>query len=306
MGRIVKKVVNNTHWSKREESRSVTGANSEATRPLIQTIAALNPIPLELPVSLPLVKVNGITLGDSLELTGCVPAKADLILEDMPYNMTACNWDKEPIDLKRYWESRLELIKPTGVICLTASQPFTSDLVASNRNMFKYEWIWEKDRATGHLNAKIMPMKAHENILIFYKSFGAYKPIKTNGHKPTNRAGEAKKETDIYNKFEHYKSGGQTDRYPRSVIKFNVHNSQHNIIHPAQKPVGLFEYLIRTYTNEGDLVFDGFGGSGTTAIAAHRSKRNFIVIEKDKRYFEIASKRLYQERNPLSTFDEAS
>lgn len=262
-------------------------------------------------VSLPLIKVNEITHGDSLKLTGCVPAKADLILEDMPYNTTACDWDKEPIDLKRYWETRLELIKPTGVICLTASQPFASKLIASNYKMFKYEWIWEKTSCGSFQLAKIRPMKYHENILVFAKGKNTYNPI-------MQEASEASVERYGYNfnniparGLNHIASGHYkpdldrdiTKVYPRSVQRFK---SIRNALHPTQKPVGLFEYLIRTYTNEGELVFDGFGGSGTTAIAAYRTKRDFIVIEKDKKYFEIASKRLYQERNPLSTFDEAS
>jgi len=251
-------------------------------------------------VSLPLIKVNEITHGDSLELTGCVPAKASLILEDMPYNTTACDWDKEPIDLKRYWGSRMELIKPTGVICLTASQPFTSKLVMSNYKMFKYEWIWKRDRASGFLNAKIMPMKEHESILIFMNKL-KYNPIMTIG-KPSHSIGKAigtKVNGGTYGDFNRIEREGK-EKYPKTILEFK---RPHPPIHKTQKPVGLFEYLIRTYTNEGDLVFDGFGGSGTTAIAAYRTKRNFIVIEKDKRYFEIASKRLYQERNPLHAFE---
>lgn len=258
-------------------------------------------------VSLPLVKVNEITYGDSLELTGCVPAKADLILEDMPYNTTACDWDKEPIDLKRYWESRIELIKPTGVFCLTASQPFTSRLVMSNYKMFKYEWIWIKNRGSNFASVKKIPIKEHETCLVFYNGKTTYNPImqeRTGGGKQRITKPFKKTRSKI---SEHgvEVNGAEwlsEERYPSSWQKFNCEVG----MHPTQKPVGLFEYLIRTYTNEGDLVFDGFGGSGTTAIAAYRTKRNFIVIEKDKKYFQIAKERLYQERNPLSTFDEAS
>lgn len=277
------------------------GENGIIVKPITKAI------PVELPVSLPLVKVNEITHGDSLELTGCVPAKADLILEDMPYNMTACKWDKEPIDLKKYWESRMELIKPTGVICLTASQPFTSELVISNKNMFKYEWIWKKNVASNFMQYKFMPARIHENILIFASGKTTYNAIMENKNPKSLERMKYKfkdrKATEHYNnKTMEDTSNRQEQMYPTSVKKFNREVG----MHPTQKPVGLFEYLIRTYTNEGELVFDGFGGSGTTAIAAYRTKRNFIVIEKDKRYFEIASKRLYQERNPLSTFDEAS
>ncbi len=267
--------------------------------------------PVELPVSLPTIKINEITLGDSLELTCCVPAKADLILEDMPYNTTACDWDKEPIDLHKYWESRMKLIKPTGVICLTASQPFTSKLVMSNHKMFKYEIIWDKKKATNMLNAKHQPLRKHENILVFYSGKCTYNPQKILNPKGTEKRSLYKygRENEGGETVGKISKGGVSDEYeadkllPTSIYEFSKPNKP---VHPTQKPVGLFEYLIRTYTNEGDLVFDGFGGSGTTAIAAHRTKRNFIVIEKDKKYFEIASKRLYQERNPLSNFDEAS
>jgi len=270
-------------------------------------------IPLDALVSLPTVQINEITHGDSLELTGCVPAKADLILEDMPYNTTTLDFDKEPIDLKKYWESRLDITKPTGVFALTASQPFTTDLLNSNRKMFKYEWIWEKTIATGMAQSSYMPMKYHENILIFYK----HKPTFNKIMMERSETGKVRAKTPIYwssHKSNHVNIGKQDAKQydpeqvnPKSIIRVNsVPNSGGLKLHPTQKPVGLFEYLIRTYTNEGDLVFDGFGGSGTTAIAAYRTKRNFIVIEKDKKYFEIASKRLYQERNPLSNFDEAS
>lgn len=265
--------------------------------------------PLDTLVSLPPIALNEITFGDSLELAGCVPAKADLILEDMPYNTTVCDWDKEPIDLKKYWESRMELIKPTGVICLTASQPFTSKLVFSNYQMFKYDWCWRKSNVSGFLNAKKRPLRQHEEILIFSKNTPRYFPQyfeKQSIRKPQKTV---KRENQVYGKYEEgvYRTIADDKGYPRSVIEFSTaYHAREAGLHPTQKPVGLFEYLIRTYTNEGELVFDGFGGSGTTAIAAYRTKRNFIVIEKDKRYFEIASKRLYQERNPLSTFDEAS
>lgn len=255
-------------------------------------------------VSLPAIQINEITHGDSLELTGCVPAKADLILEDMPYNTTQNHWDKEPIDLKRYWESRMELIKPTGVIILTATQPFTSKLILSNTQMYRYDLIWYKALGTGHLNANKMPMRNHEHILVFYKKLPTYNPIMRVGIMRTKGSKKGNTTTN-YGKFDGKETINNT-YYPQSVIDITNGDRTKENQHPTQKPVGLFEYLIKTYTNEGELVFDGFGGSGTTAIAAYRTKRNFIVIEKDKKYFEIASKRLYQERNPLHNFDEAS
>jgi site-specific DNA-methyltransferase (adenine-specific) len=165
--------------------------------------------------------------------------------------------------------------------------------------MLKYEWIWEKDRASGHLNAKKMPMKAHENILVFYKKLPIYNPQKTTGHKPSNTNGKPLKETTNYGKFENIKKGGQTDRYPRSVYKCNVVNSQHGILHPTQKPLTLVEMLVKTYTNEGDTVLDNCAGSGTTGMACLNLNRNYIMMEQEKEYFDIIEKRIsdwYKER----------
>jgi len=256
---------------------------------------------VEARVSKPL-EYNKIYLGDSFELIERVPAKTvDLILEDMPYNTTACEWDVK-IDLELYWKTRLRILKPTGAIVLTASQPFTSMLVTSNVKYFRDEWIWEKDRATRHLDANIRPLKAHENVLVFGLQLPIYNPQKINNYKPANKQGKT-----LGNLPELLRGGlipsvkyGQTDRYPRTIQKFYVPNGDERGLHPTQKPVGLFEYLIRTYTNEGDLVFDGFGGSGTTAVACHKSKRNFIVIEKEKKYFDLATRRLDNERKQLS------
>lgn len=258
-------------------------------------------------VGAPPLNYNEIYLGDSFELCERVPAKTvDMILEDMPYNTTACEWDIK-IDLEKYWESRLRLLKPTGVVCLTASQPFTTDLINSNRKMFRYEWIWEKTVATGFLSANKRPLKIHENILIFAESQPTYNPQKT--YNPKNRqryipAGDFHKD--------HIYGGGRIEkqydasRYPTTIQKFKSIESSNQFVkketHPTQKPVDLFEYLIRTYTNAQDLVFDGFGGSGTTAIAAHRSNRNFIVIEKEKKYFDLAKRRLDNERAQTRLF----
>ena len=230
----------------------------------------------------------------------------DMILADLPYGTTACKWDTI-IPFEPLWKEYKRIIKDNGAIVLTASQPFTSKLVMSNYKMFKYEWIWIKNRGSNFASVKKIPIKEHESCLVFYNSKITYNPImqgRTGGGK--QRVTKPFKKTRSKISEHGVEVNGaewlSEDRYPSSWQKFNCEVG----MHPTQKPVGLFEYLIRTYTNEGDLVFDGFGGSGTTAIAAHRTKRNFIVIEKDKRYFEIASKRLYQERNPLSTFDEAS
>jgi DNA modification methylase len=223
----------------------------------------------------------------------------DMILCDLPYGTTRNKWDSI-IPLDKLWEQYERIIKDNGAIALTAQTPFDKILGYSNLKLLRYEWIWEKDRASGHLNSHKMPMKAHENILIFYKKLPTYNPQMTTGHKPSNKSGKRKKETTNYGKFENLISGGQTTRYPRSVQKFNVVNSQHNPIHPTQKPVELFEYLIKTYTNEGEVVLDNCMGSGTTAIACINTNRNFIGFELDKHYCEIANKRIENHTQQLT------
>ncbi len=233
----------------------------------------------------------------------------DLILEDMPYNITACDWDVK-IDLGLYWETRLRILKPTGLVVLTASQPFTSELVMSNNKMFKYEWIWDKGRPTGVLNSRYSPMKKHENILVFYIKVPTYNPIlrtkrkqdiRDNGklYKHTNNGayGDVLK-SSVLNQFREIPVD---KKYPDSVLEIQRVGTFgfEKTGHPTQKPVELFEYLIRTYTNEGDLVFDGFAGSGTTGIACEKSNRDYIMFEKEKKYFDAAQKRLTQFRSQL-------
>jgi len=250
-------------------------------------------IPLDAGVGMPPLQLNEIYNDDSFKLIERVPAKTvDLILEDMPYNTTACEWDVK-IDLQLYWETRLRILKPTGVIVLTAQQPFVSDLINSNREIFRYEIIWNKELPVGFLNANKMPLRVHENVLIFYRKLPTYNPIKTKG-KPYKKNGTGEK--SVYSTAYMVRKPNLTgERMPTTIL--DITNANHsNPLHPTQKPVGLFEYLIRTYSNEGDLVFDGFGGSGTTAVAAHKSKRNFIVIEKEKKYFDLATRRLCNER----------
>ena len=230
--------------------------------------------------------------GDCLELMRGIPDKSiDMILCDLPYGTTQNKWDSV-IPFEPLWEQYKRVLKPRGVVILFAQIPFSITLGASNLKWLKYEWIWEKDRASGHLNAKKQPMKAHENILVFYEQIGTYNPQKTTGHKPSNISGKRLKETTNYGKFEQIISGGQTDRYPRSVYKYNAVNSQHGIEHPTQKPVGLLEMLINTYTLEGETVLDNCMGSGSTGVACMNTNRQFIGIEKDDKYFEIAKKRI--------------
>lgn len=255
--------------------------------------------PVDAVVGLPTINVNEITLGDSLELCERIPAKTvDLILEDMPYNTTACEWDVK-IDLELYWKTRLRILKPTGAIVLTASQPFTSMLVMSNRKIFKYEWIWDKVKPSSFLTAKIEPLRKHESILIFGNTKIIYNPIMIKG-RFRNKTPIRNGKDGVYGSYTGNDIQNFNDEnYPKSIIEWS-NADQTEKEHPTQKPVGLFEYLIRTYSNENDLVFDGFGGSGTTAIACHKSKRNFIVIEKEQKYFDLATRRLDDERRQLS------
>lgn len=259
------------------------------------------PHPLDAVVGLPTINVNEITLGDSLELCERIPAKTvDLILEDMPYNTTACEWDVK-IDLELYWKTRLRILKPTGTVILTATQPFTTLLGNSNLGMLKYDLVWLKPNPSNIFLGKIRPLNHHENILIFANGrtvYNAQKEKRLNVNKRANKVRVSEKNIETFGECKK-KFVDATDnlRLPKSVLDFA---RPQDSLHPTQKPVGLFEYLIRTYSNEGDLVFDGFGGSGTTAIAAHKSKRNFIVIEKEKKYFDLAKRRLDIERAQLT------
>ena len=238
--------------------------------------------------------VSGSALfnADCMDILPLIPDKSiDAIICDLPYGTTQNKWDSV-LPLDKLWNEYKRVLKPRGVVILFAQIPFSITLGASNLKWLKYEWVWEKDRASGHLNSKKQPMKAHENILVFYEQIGTYNPQKTTGHKPSNVSGQRLKETTNYGKFEQIISGGQTDRYPRSVYKHNVVNSQHGIEHPTQKPDGLLEMLINTYTNEGETVLDNCMGSGTTGVACKKTGRHFIGIEKDEKYFEIAVSRV--------------
>jgi len=235
--------------------------------------------------------LNQIIEGDCLEVMKEIPDKSvDMILCDLPYGTTACEWDTI-IPLEPLWEQYERIIKPNGAIVLFGSQPFTSALAMSNPSLFKYEWVWDKVKPSGHLNAKKMPMKQHENILVFGKGKIKYFPIMTEQQERISK-NYLKNKTDIFGKEKQVER--KTDKkYPKSIISFSNAN-QKNKIHPTQKPVALFEYLIKTYTNEGETVLDNCIGSGTTAVAALNTGRFFIGIEKEPKYVEIARKRVEQ------------
>ncbi|MFW6226164.1 MAG: DNA-methyltransferase [bacterium] len=206
----------------------------------------------------------------------------DMIFADLPYGTTHCKWDS-PIDLNKLWLHYERIIKDNGAILLFAQTPFDKVLGCSNLKLLKYEWIWEKTQATGHLNAKKMPMRAHENILVFYKKLPTYNPIKTNGHKRKISTVHHKRNTkvgEIYNKYEKSSDYDSTERYPRTIQVFASDKQKLNL-HSTQKPLALCEYMIKTYSNEGDLILDNVAGSGTTLVAAKNLNRNFIGIEND-------------------------
>jgi site-specific DNA-methyltransferase (adenine-specific) len=221
-----------------------------------------------------------------------IPDKSiDMILCDLPYGTTACKWDSI-IPFKPLWKQYERIIRDRGAIVLTAAQPFTSALIMSNPKLFRYEWIWEKTEPTGHFNAKKCPMRAHESILVFYKKFGSYYPIKTKGHTRIRVITDRSvRQSECYGAQKGITTYDSTERYPRSVIKFST-DKQKCVLHSTQKPVALFEYLIKTYTNEGDIVLDNCIGSGTTAIACMRTNRRFIGSDKEQKYVDIANKRL--------------
>jgi site-specific DNA-methyltransferase (adenine-specific) len=232
---------------------------------------------------------------DCLEGMKLIPnGSIDMILCDLPFAVTANKWDL-PIDLEKLWEQYERIIKENGAIVLNATQPFTSKLVMSNPKLFRYEWIWDKTRGSNFQLAKKMPMKSHENILVFYKKLPTYnpqfwydKPYKVS-KKDGIRTNEIEGIINQASKF--YPTSESTDgrRYPLSILTYKRDSDR---LHPTQKPLSLFEYLLLTYTNEGMTVLDNCMGSGTTAVAATLNKRKWIGFETESEYIKIANKRL--------------
>jgi site-specific DNA-methyltransferase (adenine-specific) len=210
-----------------------------------------------------------------------------MILCDLPYGTTRCHWDSV-IPFAPLWAEYKRIAKPNAAIVLTGSQPFTSALVMSNVKMFKYDWTWQKPKGTGHLNAKKMPMRDKEDVLVFYAAQCTYNPQMTAG-KPYN-AKSGKTSFDGYGADKRTGNKSSGPRYPKQVQAFPV--VERDTLHPTQKPVALMEYLIRTYTNEGETVLDNCMGSGTTGVACVTTGRKFIGIEQDAGYFAIAQERI--------------
>ena len=247
--------------------------------------------------------IDTIICGDCLEVMPTIPDKSvDMVLADLPYGVTACKWDT-PLPLVDLWKQFQRVAKPNAAMVFTATQPFSSRLVMSKPELYKHEWIWEKDKGFNFRTVGYNPYNVHEHIIIFSDAAATftnndkslnYNPQFEKG-KPYNHCARSKSGVTQF-KMGSYEKGNIRSRikndglrYPRSVIKFTT---QRHSVTPTQKPVALFEYLIRTYTNEGDLVLDPTAGSGTTAVACRKSNRHYICIEKEAEYCAIAEKRL--------------
>ena len=225
--------------------------------------------------------------GDCLELMQYLAdGSVDMVLCDLPYGTTQNKWDAV-IPFDQLWAEYRRVCR--GAIVLTAAQPFTSALVMSNPGLFKYQWVWEKSVATNFLNAKKQPLRNHEDVLVFYAEQPTYNPQMVPGERKTSRRVGTK--TANYGKADKETFYDSTERYPLSVQRFGS-RIDGAALHPTQKPVALMEYLIRTYTNEGDTVLDNTMGSGTTGVACANTGREFIGIERDPEYFRIASERI--------------
>jgi len=237
------------------------------------------------------MEVNKIYQGDCLEVMSDIADKSiDMILCDLPYGTTACKWDTI-IPFEPLWEQYKRIIKDNGAILLTASQPFTSALVMSNIKNYKHSWIWNKKFAGNFVTAKYAPMKIHEDIIVFNFGNIRYFPQMTKRDKPIKSgANKCNSDSAKFSKNSINKGFRKIyyEKFPESLLLYPRERG----LHPTQKPVALFEYLIKTYTNEGDLVLDNCAGSGTTAVACINTKRNYILIEKEKEYCDIIKKRI--------------
>jgi len=239
---------------------------------------------------------NKILNGDCLKVMPKIPDRSvDMVMCDPPYGTTACKWDSI-IPLEPMWKQLKRVIKPNGAIVMTASQPFTTTLISSNMKMFKYCWVWDKKKPSTGLHAKIMPLRKTEDVLVFGKARINYYPqmveskIRTDKPRVANN-GEAFGGKEV---LRQHSNGGLM--YPKNIIEITNAN-QNNRIHPTQKPVALMEYLIKTYTNEGETVLDFAAGSGTTGVACINTNRNYILIEKEKKYYDLILKRVKEQKN---------
>lgn len=216
----------------------------------------------------------------------------DMILTDLPYGITKCEWDKK-IPFEPLWEQFKRIIKDNGAIVLTSKQPFTTDLINSNRKRYRYNLVWVKNISTGFYNAKVMPLQTHEDICVFYKHKPTYNPqMETGFRRKVSKASSKRKcqSAEIYNKAICVTDYDSTERYPISLLYFES-DKHKNALHPTQKPVALFEYLIKTFSNKGDLIVDCCAGSNTTEVACIHTERKYIGFEKERKYFELGTER---------------
>ena len=234
---------------------------------------------------------NIIYHGDCIEGMKILPDNSvDMVLTDPPYGTTCNKWDTV-VDMDAFWKEIKRVTKKNSAILIFTQMPFTATVIMSNPKMFRYEWICEKANATGFLNARRMPMKCHENVLVFYGKLPVYHPIMEHG-KPYRRGLEDKNSSN-YNAVKRIRSGNPTGtRFPRDVLKVSWRSAFGKTLHPTQKPVSLCEYFIKTYSNKGDIILDPFIGSGTTAVAAINTERKYIGFEQDDKYFDTAQSRL--------------
>lgn len=235
--------------------------------------------------------MNQLYHADCLAIMPWIPSgSVDMILCDLPYGTTQCKWDSI-IPFTDLWLNYKRIIKQNGAIVLFGCEPFASQLRLSNIKQYKYDWVWDKVKGTGFLNAKKQPMRNHEYICIFYGKQCTYNPQMTHGAKRKVSYRSASLQTDVYGHMKNNNLYDSTDRYPRSIQVFST-DTQNSSYHPTQKPVALLEYLIKTYTNPGETVLDNCMGSGSTGVACVNTGRNFIGIEKEQMYFGIADKRI--------------
>ena len=242
------------------------------------------------------IKNGRFYLGDCLEVMKEIPdGVVDMLLVDLPYGTTNNKWDSV-IPFDAMWVELNRIIKPKGAIVLFSTEPFSSALRMSNIKQYKYDWVWIKNISTNFLHAKRQPLRNTENIHIFYKKCGKYYPIKSTGHTPTQSAKGCSNGVLYHGKNTRNYSGGETTRYPKTTIEFDVVDLK-NRLHPTQKPVALLEYLIKTYTNEGETVLDFTFGSCSTGVACLNTNRRFIGIEMNEEYFDIAKDRIEKALN---------
>ena len=227
--------------------------------------------------------------GNCLELMKEIQDKSiDMILCDLPYGVTACKWDNK-LDLNNLWEQYNRVIKKNCPIVLFSSMPFTVELITSNIKNFNYCWYWIKNQGTNFFHAKRMPIRKVEEVCVFNSK--VYYPQMSEGHIPTNNAKGCSNGIIYFGSNKRDYLGGSTQRYPTNILEYNCVNN-YKKLHPNEKPVGLLEYLIRTYTNENEIVLDNCMGSGSTGVACRNLNRNFIGMELDEGYFNIAKKRI--------------